>query len=110
MMFVLRTTALASKITAERSIAYYYYCPSNGTQTSVKYHDPKNRKLRLEGTLKLRSFYKVVGYPFIRPIWLSERSNRIKADNEMKHKYGFKSIYNVSDTFNYLIAKLFKII
>ena len=110
MMFVLRNTALSSNISAESAIAYYYYSPTSGTQTSVQYHDPKHIKLRLEGTLKLWQFYREVGYPFMRPVWMSQRDLQIKADKEMKGKYGFKTIYNISDSIKYLFAKTFNLL
>lgn len=110
MMFVLRTTALATDIKVEKSIAYYYCCPATGTQTSVIYHNPKNLLLRLEGTYKLWRFYKNVGYPFARPVWMAERDLRIKAEKEMRDKYGYKTIYCVGDTIKYLFAKLFKLL
>jgi len=110
MMFVLKNTALASNICAENSISYYYYCPTSGTQTSVQYHDPKLILLRLEGTLKLWRFYREVHYPFMRPVWMSQRDLHIKADKAMKKKYGFKSIYNISDSIKYLFAKILKLL
>lgn len=110
MMFVLRNTALAINIRAENTMAYYYYCPLTGTQTSVHYYNPQNIRLRLEGTLKLWNFYKGVGYYFIRPVWMSERNAGIKADNDLRKQYGFRSIYNLRDTVNYLFAKIFRII
>lgn len=110
MMFVLRNTALAANIRAENIMAYYYYCPSTGTQTSVHYYNPHNIRLRMEGTLKLWNFYKGVGYPFIRPVWMSERDLGIKADKNLRKQYGFRCFYNFRDTINYLIAKIFKIL
>lgn len=110
MMFVLKATSLAQKIVADPTLAYYYYCPLSGTQTSVQFHDPNNKQLRLEGAYKLRRFYKSVGYRFISPIWRTEKSLGIKANAELKVKYGFKNYYNLCDTITYLFAKLFKIL
>lgn len=110
MMFVLKATSLCRKIVAEPILAYYYYSPSTGTQTSVQFHNPSRKQLRLEGAYKLWGFYRSVKYRFISPIWRTEKSLGIKADPELKAKYGFKDIYNLSDTFSYLFAKLFKIL
>ena len=110
MMFVLKTTALATRIKVERQVSYYYYSPSSGTQTSVTFHDPKHKMLRLEGALKRWRFYKDVGFRFMYPIWLIEKNLGIKADPELMKQYDFNPSDNFLDTLYYLFSKAFRIL
>ena len=110
MMFILKSTSQASRIMVESECAYYYYSPTAGSHTFLKFHDPELKELHIEKALKLWHFCKVVGYPFTSPVWRTERSLGIKASKKLKDKYGFKDIFNVYDTLLYLLARLFKII
>ncbi len=110
MMFVLRATSLATQIGVESDRVYYYNCPSTGTLTSIAYHNPEKKLLRLDAALKQRQFYIQVGYRFFTPIWKTELDLGIKAPKQLKSRYGFKSVYNLGDTLVYLIGRLFRFI
>lgn len=110
MMFVLKVTSEAVKLSVVPDCVYYYYAPSSGSHTAAKFYNPEFKQLRLEVALKLWNFYRMVKYPFISPIWRTERNLGIKVDNNMRTKYGFSKIYNITDTLLYLFAKICKII
>lgn len=110
MMFVLKATALAKNIRVEEETVYSYFSPSKGSLTKEKAINPDLKMLHLENRLKQRNLYMEVNYRFFPPVWYTEKSLNLSLPKAMKNKYGFKAIYNVTDTLAFLFAKFSKIL
>lgn len=110
MMFVLNMTKQASSISVYEKLIYNYYCPSTGSQTSVKFYSKEAIQLRYEGKLKLRRFYYSVDYKIISPLWRDVKALKIPVNKELKEKYNYSRYNDVIDTILYFGAKLLRII
>ncbi len=110
MMFVLNMTKQASTISVYEKPIYNYYCPSTGSQTSVKFYSKEATQLRYEGKLKLRRFYYSVDYKIISPLWRDVKALKIPVNKDLKKKYNYSRYNDVIDTIIYFGAKLLRII
>lgn len=111
-MGILNASRYSKSFSVEPNIVYYYYKPSQGSQTKAAYSE-KTYYQRLEQKLKVNQFYREVGYPYYWPIARSFKDkdlNHTETYHQILLKWNYNQYSDLLATIKYLIAKILRII
>ena len=111
-MGILSASRFSKSFAVESNVVYYYYKPTQGSQTKAAYSD-KTYYQRLEQKLKVNQFYKEVDYPYYWPIARAFRDKHLNKTDTYRQiilKWEYKKAADFLATINYFIAKILKII
>lgn len=107
-MAMLKSSMFGGKCAVEQCVVYYYYKPTEGSQTSRAYTFDAYVK-RLAQTFKVNALYKSIGYPYFWPIlhlYSNKEWNRSEEVNEVKNSNRYSKTEDFLIFIKYIYAKL----
>ncbi len=111
-MFILECSMHSSSFCVEKDIVYYYYKPSEGSQTSKQYTSA-TYSLRLEQKFKINNLYRRVNYPFQWPIYYvfhNKELNKLNPNKDIFLKYNYSVVKDFWNSLKYFLGKISNII